>query len=300
MSVFDTVIQYYSADIKAVRPLGTLTLLRLLQSIQKPSERVQATMMRIRTTTDSAEKSELKKQLYAFTPAVMVRDRRCYSEITSFTRLMPIDYDGLDPQDAVQLKHYLFHSCTSIVAAWLSPSGRGVRALVLIDKVATVDQYKALFNGFARSEFGGFVGFDSSCQNSVLPMFLSYDPDIIVADPLDVVSWTTRYVAPPPQIQNAYKVESIKTGSIERIIAGKVNAITTNGHPQLRAAAFTLGGYVGSGLIDYNNALSLINRLIESNQYLSTKHRTADVYKKTAKQMIDKGILSPIALSHNN
>jgi len=51
-----------------------------------------------------------------------------------------------------------------------------------------------------------------------------------------------------------------------------------------------LGGYVGANYIDYNDAITLINRLIDSQSYLSKK---PDVYKKTAKTMIDKGINQP-------
>lgn len=295
MSILETTLQYYSADITKPRPMGTLTLYRFLQSIQEPSERVQSILWRIRNTTDAGEKSELKKQLYAFTPAVIVGQKRCYAEIKSFTGLMPIDYDGLDPVDAVQLKHHLFHSCTSIIAAWLSPSGKGVRAMVAIPQVQTVEQYKALFHGFEQSEYGAFKGFDISCQNPVLPMFLSYDPDLLVGDPDEVVQWTKTYTPPPIVVKQTYKSDEQST-RIERIIARKINDIQDNGHPQLRAAAFALGGYVGAGLIDYTSAVGLINRLIDSNAYLTTKHRTADGYKKTARQMIEKGMMIPLEL----
>lgn len=291
----ETHIQYYSADITKVKPLGQVSLIRFLYAIENPSDHIKKIMTTIRETTNSAEKSELKKKLYAFTPAATVKSKRCYSELDYFTGLMPIDYDGLTQDDAKELKQYLFNRCSSIIAAWLSPSGRGVRALVAIPKVQSIDQYKQLFFGFEQSEFGAFKGFDIACQNPVLPMFLSYDSNILAADTDDITLWTKTYTKPTISPKTTYKTDN-QAGSVERIIAKKINAIHENGHPQLRAAAYALGGYVGAGLIDYTNALHLINNLIDANTYLSTKHRTSDGYKKTAKQMIHLGIQSPIQI----
>jgi hypothetical protein len=85
-----------------------------------------------------------------------------------------------------------------------------------------------------------------------------------------------------------------KTSVIEKIIAKRINTITDTGHIILRATSYLLGGFVGANYIDYNDAISLINNLIDSQSYLSKK---SSIYKVTAKQMVDKGLNFPTYLS---
>ena len=84
-----------------------------------------------------------------------------------------------------------------------------------------------------------------------------------------------------------------KTNNIEAIIRSAINKITDNGHPQLRGAAYALGGYISAGYISNDYAQSMIERLIDSNAYLVQK---APVYKKTAKEMLIKGQAQPLYL----
>ena len=80
-----------------------------------------------------------------------------------------------------------------------------------------------------------------------------------------------------------------------KLIVNRINTITDSGHSILRATAYLLGGYVGAGYLDYNYSIQMINNLIDSHHYLSQK---GYVYKKTAKTMIDKGILTPTYLTN--
>ena len=77
------------------------------------------------------------------------------------------------------------------------------------------------------------------------------------------------------------------------LIQRHIDQICDNGHPQLRKAAYSLGGYVGAGYIDLNRAIDFINDAITHNAYLTQKALT---YKKTAKTMINKGLLTPLYL----
>jgi hypothetical protein len=93
-----------------------------------------------------------------------------------------------------------------------------------------------------------------------------------------------------------YKGTDDQQRHVINIVKKSISKITDNGHPQLRAIAYALGGYVGGGYIDYGSAVRVINDLIESNNYLSEKPK---VYQRTAKEMIDKGQSQPLNLPDN-
>ena len=70
-----------------------------------------------------------------------------------------------------------------------------------------------------------------------------------------------------------------------------LDKITDNGHPQLRAAAYALGGHVGAGYLSLNEAENFIHSLIASHSYLS---KDVKGYSKTASTMLMQGQGSPI------
>ena len=67
--------------------------------------------------------------------------------------------------------------------------------------------------------------------------------------------------------------------------------IIDNGHTQVVSNSTVVGGFVGAGRLDYTEAWSQIESCIRQNNYLS---KGTKGYLKTAKQMFDKGINSPL------
>jgi hypothetical protein len=192
---------------------------------------------------------------------------------------------------AKEFKEYLFNKNKFIISSWLSASKRGVRAVVKIPVCTSVDEFKHYFNAIER-ELNCYNGFDPAPKNCVLPLFISYDPEILTRT--DYTTWKQKYIPleKPPVIQY---IVSDKTNVIEKIILNRINTITDSGHSILRATAYLLGGYVGAGYVDYNYSIQMINNMIDSHHYLSQK---GYVYKKTAKTMIDKGINQPTYLQN--
>lgn len=288
------VFQFYRATIKDSAPIGTVSLDQFFEAIRNPKPHIRETFAQIKQAEldgDNKLKAELKTRLFSFTPAVMIGKRRAYSEIKSFTGLMPLDFDHVDPAEAIELRDHIFNDYPYIIASWLSPSGSGVRALVNIPICQSPDEYKSYFDGLVHYSFlGKYRNFDHAPKNCVLPLFLSYDPEIAIGD-CDV-QWDQQYHEAKPAIVRQYKYEA-NPSQVTRIVESAIGKITSNGHPQLRAASFALGGYVGAGYIDLEDAIDLINELIDSNDYLSAK---PSVYKKTAKTMITKGITQPLYL----
>lgn len=283
---------YYPANIKASMPLGEITLGRFLFSIKHPKTYIKNTFEMIRIADergDTATKSALKTSLYSFTPCVRVEGPRRYENIKNFTGLMHLDFDHLDSEYAKEFKEALFNEYKFIIAAWLSPSRHGVKAFAKIPVVHSVGEFKEYFNGIERT-LSIYKGWDKAPKNAILPLFLSYDHDLLQRD--DATTWTERYAPPIPPPVKQYIVQD-KTSNIEAIILSALNKITDAGHPILRATSYALGGYCSAGYIDESYAVQMIERMIRTNSYLSKK---PDVYIKTAKTMIEKGKSQPLYL----
>lgn len=281
---------YYAADITKSMPLGEVTLDRFLSTIKFPRKPTKEIFERIRAAEEAGDmklKGELKTKLYSFTPCVFVEGSRKYDNIKHWTSLMVLDFDHLDAEYAKRWKLALFNEYKCIIAAWLSASHHGVRALVKIPVVHNVAEFKELFHGI-QLELEKYKGWDKAPQNCILPCFLSYDPEMLQRE--NATEWIGRYIAPvPPPVQQY--IISDQSGSVERIIKSAIDKIVDNGHPQLRAAAYVLGGYVGGGNIDEAYAIQIIEQMIDGNAYLSQK---ASVYKGTARTMISKGKNQPL------
>lgn len=280
---------YYDADIKSSIPLGNVTLDYFINAIRNPKIDIKHIFERIRIAEevgDMATKQQLKSKLYSFTPCVYVQGARKYENIKHWTGLLVLDFDHLEVDYAVEFKSYLFNEYKFIIATWLSASRHGVRALVKIPQAQSVEEFKQYFAAIER-HLNCYNGFDKAPKNCILPLFFSYDAEILYRD--NAQTWDEKYIEPIPPPVKQYIIND-KTSAVERIIAKKINIIVDSGHPQLRAAAYLLGGYVGGGYIDHSDAVSIIHNLIESNAYLSQK---ASIYKKTAVQMINKGVNQP-------
>jgi len=292
----DILFQYYGSDIRNTTPLGCVSLDYWIKSMKNPKPEFKDIFEKIEIASlsnNKAEKDELKRHLYFFTPAVLVNNKRRYSDINRFTGLLTIDFDGLELDYAKEFKEALFKEYKFIICSWLSASKKGVRALIKIPISKNVNEFKSYYNAI-REELSIYNGFDIATQNAVLPMFMSYDTNILVRD--NYTEWTRKYIAPEPlKVQQYFVSES--NSNIEKIIISAINKITSNGHPQLRAVAFALGGYISAGYISESSAIELIDNCINSNAYLSRRHnglQMAEVYKTTAKTMIINGQFKPL------
>jgi len=290
----DIVFNYYPADIHLSAPLGEITLEKFLGSIKYPKKKIVDIFDKIRAADqagDLTEKNRLKTQLYSFTPCVYVRGTRKYDDILHWTGLLALDFDKLPSEEyAVEWKEALFEEYKIIIACWLSPSRRGVRALVKIPVVHSVGEFKEYFRAI-EEELAIYRGFDRAVQNCILPMFLSYDPDLLMRENYE--EWKNKIKPPaqPPPVKQ-YIIRD-RSSRVEKIISSKINRIEGNGHPQLRAAAYLLGGYVGAGYMDCASAIQMLNEMVDGNDYLSKK---SSVYKRTVKTMVEKGRAQPVYL----
>jgi len=292
---FGPFFQYYSGNIRDSIPKGIIELDVFIEKIRNPKDATKGLMFDIRTETDKGRRDKLKTKLPAFTPCAIVHPgkSRKYDNIEQFTGIAMLDFDGLPSREyAVNFKEKIFNKYTYIIASWLSSSGRGVRAALNIPRVHSTDEFKLHFAAIEK-EFKQYKGFDPAPKNAILPLFFSYDPNILYRE--DPTTFTDTYVEPePPKPEPAMLPKPTGTGKYHEWalsnIEKSIQRIQSNGHPQLRAAAYAAGGYVGAGYITEHEAIELIDHLIVTG-YLKGK---ASSYKRTAREMIKKGQSEPL------
>lgn len=287
--------QYFPNSIKDSAALGFITMDQFININRYPKPKIENIFNKIQECQelgDMAGKDKYKAQLYSFTPCVRLAAYRRYDNIISFTGLLVLDFDKI--HNAEDFKQFLIDEYNFIHACWISPSKKGVKALVQIPKVQSVDEFKSYYFGIAE-EMQQYNGFDGSGQNSVLPLYQSMDKDIYY-NPFSYL-WNHKGYRP----SDFTKSEPVKinyTGEkkeelILKIIRTGINKIVDNGHPQLRGVCLAVGGYIATGYIDFTIALSEVYNLIESNGYLQ---KGISGYKRTAKQMIEFGMSKPLYL----
>lgn len=292
--------QYYPANIFITEPIGVVTLDQLLRGIKNPKPKIKEAFLQIRKATEEGNnelKAKLKQQkLYSFTPSVISNGKgRTLNDIVDFNEIMIVEFDKID--FAEELKHVLFENLNCIIAAFLSPSGKGVKFIVRIPKPSSVEEYKEYFCGIAYY-LDRIEGFDGANYNVILPLFSSWDENILIRE--DAVQWTEKgekiNAFNPNTTTDINKLPRKRVSKVSKQllldrICKMYDRINDNGHTQVVSNSTVIGGFVGAGRLDYNEAWSQIESCIRRNGYLSKGTRG---YLKTAKQMFEKGILSPL------
>jgi len=295
----DTEFFYYPADIRAPKPLGKVTLESFIKSHKQPKKSVLDIFDRIEAATRIGNlelKDKLKSQLYYFTPCVTTDGLgRSYSNIVSFNGLMVLDFDKID--NAKGFKEFLFKAVPSIIAAYLSPSKKGCKFIVRIPVCKTIEEFKSYFYGMAYY-LEKYEGFDPSTQNCILPLYLSIDPELLYRDDATVSTQRGEKIDEFKPFEGEIEVlENVSEEEVEKvkdIISRSMGKIVDSGHYIVRSSALSLGGYVASGYLEQEEAEDFINTLIEGNSYCK---KNLNGYKKTAKDMIIKGMKSPLYLT---
>lgn len=301
MSKFiDTVsFQFFPARIWEAKPLGTLTLRLFLDRLKNPTQETVEVIEKIKIaakTDDLKEKDRLKQNfLYSFVPSVILDGNgRGLINIIDYNPIMLVEFDKIN--HASELKQRLFNNLKSVLAAWISPSGRGLKLLIRIPKPKSVENYKEYYCGLAYY-LSQYEGFDGVNYNIVLPLFLSYDRDILIRE--DAEEWTQRggKISAFKVYEGELNVPEEINDKIKNRIVDKitylVNQIDDNAHPKIRNIATVLGGYCSQYGFLIEKADDLICNLISKNSYMK---KNINGYCRTAKDFIRKGYLSPLEL----
>lgn len=298
MSYLDEIsFQFFPARIWDAKPIGKLSLRQFLDVHKNPKE---STVKVIDQIKDAAQKGDLKlkdklkqEKLYSFVPSVILDGNgRGLINIVDYNPVLMCEFDKID--HAKELRERLFNNLKSVIAAWISPSGRGLKLLIRIPKPSSVEEYKEYYCGLAYY-MSKYEGFDPANFNIVLPLFLSYDRDILIRE--DAEEWTRRggkigafdKDAPidfeiPEDIDEELEKKVVK--SIEFL----VDKIVDNAHPQILGISFLVGGWFSANYISEELAYNTLIESVERNDYMS---KNVHGYLTTAKQMFLKGSNHP-------
>lgn len=302
--------QYYDGDITRPIPIGFITLEQFIERHQNPSNEILEVFDQIETATKSKNaklKKDLKQnKLFYFTPSAIFRKgfHRRYDNIIAFTGLAQIDIDGLGNDESVDLKHWLFDNYKEMHCAYVSPSRTGVKALIRIPVVSSIEEFKEYYQGI-ENEFDWIAGFDSAPKNLALPLFLSYDTDILWRE--DASVWSAKgelqaeelenlHNEPPPSHrvvdgdETVYKSRAYFRKITLDLYQKKIDSINDNGHPQMRSASLILGSRVGAGYLTQNDAEQYAEWCIKSSSYLS---KGIQGYLDTMRWAIRQGMNNP-------
>lgn len=289
---------YYPANVHIPTPLGRVTFAQFLKANKEPKDEIVSLFSQIEEATKKGDlelKGKLKEKLFYFTPCVETDGiGRCYSNIRGFTGLMVLDFDKLE--NAPAFKQFLFDNLKCVVAAYLSPSKKGCKFIVRIPKCQTIDEFKSYFYGLGFY-MEKYEGFDPSTQNCILPLYLSYDPELLYREDAEV--WDIKgekldeFKVFEGEIEVLEDVSEEERARVKKIIKGSMDKIVDTAHYIVRSTALCGGGYVASGYYSQEEMEDMIIEMIEKNPYCK---KNLSGYKKTAKEMIVKGMKSPLYL----
>lgn len=304
MSYLSNKIQFYPADIRQTKPIGSCTLGQLLDSIRLPKPDILELFDEIANASikgDKKLKDELKSKLYYLTPCIVSDGtNRTYSAIERFTGLMVLDFDNLEQELAVELRDHLFETYPFIIASMLSSSRKGVKCIVRIPVVESVEEFKLYFYGLATI-MEVYRGWDSTSQNSALAFYLTYDFEAKVREDAAVWSRTgykeDEFKAFTGDFEVVNDVSEADRQQIIKQITSMFASIVDSGHGLVRSACLIFGGFVGAGYYSYDEAIDILDDLVDNTPYLQAKPRT---YKKTCRTMVLLGSKSPLFLDRHS
>ena len=302
-------IPFYIGGIKTTKPSGDVSLGYFIKSHVEPKDRLVNLIDQIYDATkkgDKKTKTELKEKLPFFTVTARFDKRRKYSNIIEFNPIAQLDFDGLTEIEADEFKSWIFENYPQIICTYLSPSKKGVKALIKIPKIdiaqgieSAVKEYKDYYRAI-ESEFGNYKGFDSAPKNLALPLYLSYDFFLLNRPFEETETWSIKEEEKPdltqefPLPRRPYKKLKSNNKNEQRayntVRKAINNIVTSPGHYQLRSACLIFGTRCGAGYVDYNDAKREVEELVRANGYL---RKGVDGYIKTALWGLGEGYKTP-------
>jgi hypothetical protein len=147
-----------------------VTVAQALERIR--SGRSRTAIEGLRAENDSERRDAIKKALPAVIWAGELNGRKVEHGVKSKTGLIILDFDKCGPEKKEEIKQSKY-----IFAAWISPSGNGVKALVKIADGRHEDFFKTLLERFKMDPQGR--EFNKLCAES-------YDPDLYLNEDSEV------------------------------------------------------------------------------------------------------------------
>ena len=164
-----------------------LTVSELVKLLQSGANGLSETINQARAVFDPRNKDAydaIKSKLPAFVPHRFDGVGRKLENLTSYSGIVVLDLDGLTTLEAETVRDTVFAQSEYCLLAFLSPSGRGVKALILTDatdKAKAHDTFKAVtdyFTPLVSECLKRQIRFDESGKDAPRLCYLSFDPQL--------------------------------------------------------------------------------------------------------------------------
>ena len=295
-------IPFYKDGIKNSYCDGYIDMDRFILANKRPKKQQSDLLKQINQASldgDKELKVQLKNKLIFYTPSIVIPlgERRRYDNIEEFNGVAQLDFDGLDLDSAVDFKAFIFDNYKELYCAYLSPSKKGVKALIRIPVVKNVQEYQDYYRAI-EEEFEIYNGFDPAPKNAVLPLFLSEDvfiryreePEVWRIKKHEEVDLREVFPIPRKPYRALKSNEKNKARAINTVRKAINSIVSSPGHYQLRSACLIFGTRVGYGYVDHSEAIAEVEALVKANHYLS---KGVSGYLKTAHWGVEEGIKTP-------
>ena len=148
--------------------------------------------------SEQVKAAKLKMPAYLFSGQVVGAVKQAMQEgRMDHSGILTLDFDGIE--DAEIFRDELAND-PHVIAAWISPSGNGVKGLCAIERATTEEQHKAAFLAAEAYFAGQGLEMDPSGKNSNRLCFAGSDPDArIRSGPARVLRQAPPQAAKPTQ-----------------------------------------------------------------------------------------------------
>jgi hypothetical protein len=163
--------------------MRTVEVQKILEEIKKGFWEKQIKEIQHHFTNGDIDKAnDLKKKLPCFTISATFNKRRKPSNIDSYTGLLHLDYDKLN--NAQKVKAQVL-KMPFTYAAFISPSGKGVKVIVKCD--SNLNTHGEVFNSL-KDYYDGELSTESDGAVKDVPRlcFVSYDPDLYLNENAEI------------------------------------------------------------------------------------------------------------------
>ncbi len=160
------------ASCKETKKVKDVNLFDILEDIR--SGKFKNEIEKLRSLKDTDQFDNFKRSLPAFTPSGTFGEARKKEYLVCYSSIIVLDFDHIGAEQAKRKRDilFLFSHC---LAAFLSPSGDGLKALILTDSAP--ETHTAVFNrvaDFYEEHLG--ISVDRSGKDINRLSFVSYDP----------------------------------------------------------------------------------------------------------------------------
>lgn len=166
--------------------------------------------------------------------------------VSTHSGVFVLDFDHTE----VELKLQQLEEDPYIYAAWVSPSGDGVKALVRCPP--SIENHSLYYTAFLDR----YPELDPTSKNISRGTFESYDPDIYINE--NALVWDKKL---SEEERRANKEKSANRRGT-KVLATAVSMVRASydgtKHAALRDAAILLGGYIATGRVDESEAIKLL------------------------------------------